>query len=52
MGEKVLIVDDDSKLRKLLREYLEGYGYQVRPLSDGLDVLNKIQEDNFIELAG
>ena len=36
MTEKVLIVDDDNKLRKLLREYLEGYGYQIRTLSDGL----------------
>jgi len=46
MGEKVLIVDDDNKLRKLLKEYLEGYGYQVRTLSDGLDVLKKLQEDS------
>jgi two-component system phosphate regulon response regulator OmpR len=46
MGEKVLIVDDDNKLRELLREYLEDYGYQVRTLSDGLGVLKKLQEDS------
>lgn len=46
MGDKVLIIDDDNKLRKLLKEYLEGYGYQVRTLSDGLGVLQKLQEDS------
>ena len=46
MGGKVLIVDDDDKLRKLLKEYLGGYGYQVRTLSDGSDVLQKLQEDS------
>ena len=29
MDKKVLIVDDDAKLRTLLREYLESYGFQV-----------------------
>jgi len=45
MTEKVLIVDDDNKLRKLLREYLEGYGYQIRTLSDGLNVLRELEEN-------
>ena len=46
MGEKVLIVDDDDKLRKLLKEYLGGYGYQVRTLSDGSGVLQKLLVDS------
>jgi len=45
MTEKVLIVDDDNKLCKLLREYLEGYGYQIRTLSDGLNVLRELEEN-------
>jgi two-component system phosphate regulon response regulator OmpR len=45
MRGKVLIVDDDTKLRKLLKEYLEGYGYQIRTLSDGLDVTNRLKDD-------
>lgn len=45
MGEKVLIVDDDNKLRKLLSEYLEGYGYQIRTLSDGTGVMKIMKED-------
>ena len=45
MAEKVLIVDDDNKLRKLLKEYLEGYGYQIRALSEGLNVLRELEEN-------
>ncbi|MBW1804200.1 MAG: response regulator [Deltaproteobacteria bacterium] len=44
MGEKVLIVDDDSKLRKLLTEYLEEYGFQVMTLADGINALETIQK--------
>ena len=44
MGEKVLIVDDDIKLRKLLTEYLEGYGFQVMTLADGITALETIQK--------
>lgn len=43
MGERVLIVDDDVKLRKLLKEYLEGYGYEIMTLADGLNIMNTIQ---------
>ena len=44
MDEKVLLVDDDAKLRKLLGEYLEGYGCQVFTLSEGTAVLETIRE--------
>ncbi|MFC1863181.1 response regulator [Thermodesulfobacteriota bacterium] len=42
MGERVLIVDDDEKLRTLLREYLEDNMYQVITLSDGKNILETI----------
>ena len=43
MDETVLLVDDDAKLRKLLKEYLEGYGIRVLTLPDGSEVLKTIQ---------
>lgn len=46
MGNKVLLVDDDEKLRKLVREYLEGYGFQIVLLSDGLGVVEKIRDES------
>jgi two-component system phosphate regulon response regulator OmpR len=46
MAEKVLIVDDDEKLRKLLKEYLEGYGFQILTLADGIAVLETIQRES------
>lgn len=46
MEKKVLLVDDDAKLRKLLREYLEGYGFQIMTLADGLSVAKTIREES------
>jgi len=43
MDETVLLVDDDAKLRKLLGEYLEGYGIRVLTLEDGSEVLKTIR---------
>ena len=42
----VLIIDDDDKLRALLREYLEGYGYSVVEQPDGLIANQFIRERN------
>jgi two-component system phosphate regulon response regulator OmpR len=46
MGKKVLLVDDDVKLRKLLKEYLEGYEFQVFTLADGESVLRSIGNES------
>jgi len=46
MGNRVLLVDDDEKLRNLVREYLEGYGFEVHTLSDGLTALSTIQRES------
>jgi two-component system phosphate regulon response regulator OmpR len=45
MGNKVLIIDDDEKLRKLLKEYLEGNGFKVLTLADGSDVKKTLQKE-------
>ena len=46
MAEKVLLVDDDEKLRNLLKEYLEGYGYRVLTLVDGSAVPETIKKES------
>ena len=46
MGNKVLIIDDDEKLRKLLKEYLENNGFKVLTLADGSDVKKTLQEES------
>lgn len=42
MAGRVLIIEDDAKIRMLLREYLEGNGFQVLTLSDGNNALDFI----------
>ncbi len=46
MGNKVLIVDDDEKLRKLLKEYLENNGFKVLTLADGSDVKKTLRRES------
>jgi len=46
MKNRVLLIDDDGKLRKLLREYLEENGFQVLTLADGSEALDKIRTES------
>ena len=46
MGKRVLLVDDDEKLRRLLKEYLEGYEFQVFTLADGETVMKLIRNES------
>ncbi|MFC1822345.1 response regulator [Thermodesulfobacteriota bacterium] len=46
MGNRVLIVDDDPKLSKLLKEYLEGYEFEVLNLADGGSVVETIRKES------
>ena len=38
-GEKILIVDDDGRIRNLLKIYLEKAGFQVSEAENGLEAL-------------
>jgi DNA-binding response OmpR family regulator len=47
---RVLVVDDEHALRRLLRLYLEREGYAVMEAGNGLDALSMLRQDN-IDLA-
>jgi two-component system, OmpR family, KDP operon response regulator KdpE len=40
-GPRILVVDDETQLRRALRRSLEGYGYDVREAEDGADGLRE-----------
>lgn len=42
--KKILVVDDDSILRKVLKHYLEKQGYQVKDVSSGKEGLSAFDE--------
>jgi two-component system phosphate regulon response regulator OmpR len=46
MAGKVLIIEDDAKIRMLLKEYLEGNSYQVNTLSDGNNAIEIINSES------
>jgi len=41
---KILVVDDDKDIRKIIRIYLEQQGYEIIEAEDGLDALDKIND--------
>lgn len=43
MSQKILIIDDDTELCDLLRQYLEGEGFAVSLVHDGLQAIEHLQ---------
>lgn len=43
MKKKILVVDDDDKLRGLLSDYLVKYGFEVKTLPDGEKLLSTLR---------
>ena len=46
MAKKILVVDDKQQLRRLLKSYLEGEGYDVITAADGQQALFAARQDN------
>ena len=44
---KILIVDDEVRMRQLLKLYLEPIGYVCNMASDGVEALEKVKKENF-----
>jgi DNA-binding response OmpR family regulator len=47
---KILIVDDESRMRKLIRDFLEREGYQIIEAADGIEAMDCFYADKNIDL--
>ena len=46
-GKRILIVDDESKIRSLIRKYAEFEGYEVVEAIDGMEAVSLCRAQNF-----
>ena len=47
---KILLVDDESRMRKLIRDFLEREGYQIIEAADGIEAMDYFYADKNIDL--
>ena len=47
VGKKILIVDDEAKIRSLIRKYAEAEGYEVEEAVDGIDAVQRCRKETF-----
>ncbi|MDD5738448.1 MAG: response regulator [Candidatus Pacebacteria bacterium] len=48
---KILVVDDDELIRKLLLKYLEGRGHQVTICSNGVNAISIVDDGNTFDIC-
>ena len=48
---KILVVDDESRMRKLVRDFLVKNNYEVVEAADGEEALDRFFEKNDIDLV-
>ena len=44
---KILVVDDEEKIRGVIKEYARFDGYDVKEAIDGMDAIDKCKEEDF-----
>lgn len=47
---KILIVDDESRMRKLIKDFLEREGYQTLEAADGVEAMDIFYENRDVAL--
>jgi len=47
MGQKILIVEDEIAIQKILKNYLENEGYHIEMADDGMEGYSKFQSGDF-----
>ncbi len=45
--EKILIVDDEQKIREMIKKYAEFEGYKTDEASDGMEAVLKVRKSNY-----
>ena len=45
--EKILIVDDEQKIREMIKKYAEFEGYETDEASDGMEAVLKVRKSNY-----
>ena len=48
--DKILVVDDESRMRKLIRDFLEREGYKIIEAADGVEAMEYFYENKDINL--
>ena len=51
MGGKILLVDDEERMRKLIRDFLAKEGFQVDECTNGLEAVDKCRMDPSVSLV-
>ncbi|MDD3705163.1 MAG: response regulator transcription factor [Clostridiaceae bacterium] len=46
-GERILLVEDEDRIRQMVREYLESEGFSVTEAADGAEALDKFKDSEF-----
>ena len=44
---KILVVDDEQRIREIIKEYAEFNGFQVVQAEDGMDAVEKVRNEDF-----
>ena len=47
MANKILVVDDEEKIRLIIKKYAEFEGYDISEAADGMEAIEKCKNEDF-----